>query len=382
MSEMMTMQSKKLRNIGFAVTVIATAVAASGLYTRSVESEALSNWTAEQAVAAVSVVTPQSNANLDSIELPGRMEAFRQAPIYARIDGYLKSWNLDIGSHVESGQRLATIDTPDIDQQLLQAKAQLKQSEANRDQAKATAERWLSLVKSRAVSKQETEENVSYFHAREAEVNAALANLNFLEVQKGYAEIVAPFSGLITKRNTDEGDLISSGSSGGSALFEVADISQIRVYIRVPQSYVPRVTVGTEASIKVPEQPNKHYLAKVAAASRSVDLESGTSLMQILVDNTDGDLMPGAYANVELKLAPRAGVLTVPSSALIFNSDGLAVATVDNNDKVIIKKVAIARDLGRQIEIDSGLLENDRVIANPPDGVAQDEVVRVVSGNT
>lgn len=380
MSNPTTVHSCRLRNIGVAVTAVAAAIAVSGLYTRSVESETLNNWTAEQAIPTVAVIAPSSASNTDSLQLPGRMEAFREAPIYARIDGYLKNWQFDIGSKIHAGDKLAVIDTPDIDQQLLQAKAQLRQSEANRDQAKATADRWLSLVKSRAVSEQETEENVSTYHAREAEVKAAKANMQYLEVQKAYADITAPFDGVITARNTDVGDLISasSGSNGGSALFEVADTSKIRVYIHVPQTYVPQIDLGTDATIHVPEMPNKAYHASVVASARSVDQQSGTALMQLMVDNVDGGLMPGAYASVELHLKPRSDVLTIPASALMFNSKGLTVATVTTENTVVIKPVAIARDLGRNIEIQSGLQASDKVIVNPPDGVAQGDQVNLV----
>ncbi|WP_417763921.1 efflux RND transporter periplasmic adaptor subunit [Shewanella sp.] len=378
MSNPTTVHSRRLRNIGVVITAVAASIAVSGLYIRSLESETLNNWTAEQAIPTVAVITPSSASNADSLQLPGRMEAFREAPIYARIDGYLKNWQFDIGSKIHAGDKLAVIDTPDIDQQLLQAKAQLRQSEANCDQAKATADRWLSLVKSRAVSEQETEENVSAYHAREAEVKAAKANLQYLEVQKAYADIAAPFDGVITARNTDIGDLISAGSNGGSALFEVADTSKIRVYIRVPQTYVPQIDLGTDATIHVPETPNKAYHAEVVANARSVDQQSGTTLMQLMVDNLDGGLMPGAYASVELHLKPRADVLTIPASALMFNSKGLTVATVTANNSVVIKPVTIARDLGRNIEIESGLLSTDKVIANPPDGIAQNDKVNLI----
>lgn len=378
MSKPTTVHARRLRNIGLTISVIAVAIAVSGLYTRSVESETLHEWTAAQAIPSVAVIMPSALTNAENLALPGRMEAFREAPIYARIDGYLKSWQFDIGAKIQAGDQLAVIDTPDIDQQLLQAKAQLRQSEANRDQAKATADRWLSLVKSRAVSQQETEENVSAYHAREAEVKAAAANLQYLEVQKAYADIVAPFDGVITARNTDMGDLISAGSNGGSALFSVADTSKIRVYIRVPQTYVPQIDLGTDATIHVPEMPNKAYHASVVASARSVDQQSGTALMQLMVDNVDGGLMPGAYASVELHLKPRSDVLTIPASALMFNSKGLTVATVTGDNTVEIKSVGIARDLGRTIEIESGLLATDQVIANPPDGVAQGDLVNLV----
>ncbi|ROQ24148.1 efflux RND transporter periplasmic adaptor subunit [Gallaecimonas pentaromativorans] len=374
-------QSHTLRNIGIGVFVVAAAVASSGLVLRAKEDDALKTWTDAQAIAAVAVVNPSAGAGQMQLQLPGRLEAYRQAPIYARVNGYLKSWQLDIGSKVAAGQQLASIDTPDIDQQLMQAKAQLGVAKANAALAKSTTERWQKLAQTKAVSMQEAQQNQSAYEASLAQVRAAEANVKYLEVQKDYAAIVSPFAGVVTARNTDIGDLISSGSNGGQALFQVADVSRLRVYIRVPQQDVPQVPVGTLASISVPEHPSKHYQARVEASSQAVDQDSGTALMQLVMDNSQGELLPGGYASVELDLPKPKGVVTVPASAIIFDAKGLSVATVDSGNKVHLKPISIARDLGRDVEVATGLTVNDKVITNPPDGVSNDTQVRVVNSD-
>lgn len=374
-------QSHTLRNIGIGVFVVAAAVASSGLVLRAKEDDALKTWTDAQAIAAVAVVNPSAGAGQMQLQLPGRLEAYRQAPIYARVNGYLKSWQLDIGSKVAAGQQLASIDTPDIDQQLMQAKAQLGVAKANAALAKSTTERWQKLAQTKAVSVQEAQQNQSAYEASLAQVRAAEANVKYLEVQKDYAAIVSPFAGVVTARNTDIGDLISSGSNGGQALFQVADVSRLRVYIRVPQQDVPQVPVGTLASISVPEHPSKHYQARVEASSQAVDQDSGTALMQLVMDNSQGELLPGGYASVELDLPKPKGVVTVPASAIIFDAKGLSVATVDSDSKVHLKPISIARDLGRDVEVATGLTVNDKVITNPPDGVSNDTQVRVVNSD-
>lgn len=374
-------QSHTLRNIGIGVFVVAAAVASSGLVLRAKESDALKTWTDAQAIPAVAVVNPSAGAGQMQLQLPGRLEAYRQAPIYARVNGYLKSWQLDIGSKVAAGQQLASIDTPDIDQQLMQAKAQLGVAKANAALAKSTTERWQKLAQTKAVSVQEAQQNQSAYEASLAQVRAAEANVKYLEVQQDYAAIVSPFAGVVTARNTDIGDLISSGSNGGQALFRIADVSRLRVYIRVPQQDVPQVPVGTLASISVPEHPNKHYQARVEASSQAVDQDSGTALMQLVMDNSQGELLPGGYASVELDLPKPKGVVTVPASAIIFDAKGLSVATVDSDNKVHLKPISIARDLGREVEVATGLTVNDKVITNPPDGVSNDTQVRVVNSD-
>lgn len=309
--------------------------------------------------------------------MPARFEAYSKAPIYARTNGYLKKWYVDIGTRVKAGQRLADIETPDLDQQLLQARADLATAKANEALARTTAERWAGLLESGAVSPQEVDEKEGDYEAKQAMTKAAQANVDRLVATRGFAHIVAPFDGTVTARTTDVGALITEGGSNGPALFEVSDTRKLRLFVNVPQNYVGSIKPGTQASITVPERPGKTYTATVESASQAVDVASGAMLVQLFVENRDGQLLPGGYANVNLKLPNTVAALSVPSSALIFDKSGLQVATVDAGNKALLKQVTLARDLGKTVEVSAGLTPTDRVIENPPDGVRNGQAVRV-----
>ena len=368
-----------LRITGIAAVVIAVVIVAAGLLTRAAENSSLRDWTEAQAVPTVAVVMPVSGANSSSLELPGRIEAFARAPIYARVSGYLKSWQYDIGAHVKAGAQLGEVETPDLDQQLLQARADLASAQANEALAQSTAKRWQAMLGSDSVYKQEVDEKAGDFTVKQAMVKAAQANVDRIVAMKGFARIVAPFDGTVTARETDVGALINAGGGSTPELFVVSDTSKLRVYVNVPQSDVPNVTSGTGATISVPEHPKKTYPATFVSSSQSVNASSGTTLMQLSVDNTAGELMPGSYASVHLELAGPIESLSVPASAVIFDAKGLTVATVGADNRVTLKTVTIARDLGKLIEIGSGLAANDRVIASPPDGIGNGAEVRVAS---
>jgi RND family efflux transporter MFP subunit len=376
-----TKSHRGLRLAGVAGAVIAVVIIAYGVISRASESSHLRDWTEAQALPTVSVSPPKTGPNSAGLELPGRLEAYSRAPIFARVSGYLKSWKYDIGAKVKAGDLLAEIETPDVDQQLLQAKADLASAQANASLSGTTAKRWTAMLGSDSVSKQEVDEKVGDFTAKQALVKAAQANVDRINAMKGFTRIVAPFDGIVTARETDVGALINAGSSGGQELFVVSDTKKLRVYVSVPQNYVPSVPPGTKATMTVPEHPDKTYTGTVDASAQSVTAASGTTLMQISVDNSAGELLPGSYASVHLDLAGRANAMSIPSSALIFDSKGLAVATVDANNKVVLKPVTIARDLGKVIEIDSGLAATDRVIENPPDGIANGNEVRIAGAN-
>jgi RND family efflux transporter MFP subunit len=309
--------------------------------------------------------------------LPGRLEAYIRAPIYARVPGYLKSWKHDIGAKVKAGDVLAEIDTPDLDQQLMQARAALSVAEANAKLAQITAERWQSLASTDAVAKQDVDQRTFTWSANIAQVKAAQANVDRLVAEEGFKHLTAPFDGIVTARETDIGALINVGATGGAELFVVSDTSKLRVYVNVPQNFVPSVPPGTKATISVPEHPGKTYSGTVEASAQAVTPSSGTTLMQIIVDNTAGEMMPGDYASIHLQIAGAAHVLSVPSSALIFDAKGLSVATVDANNRVLLKPVSIERDLGAVVELAAGLSPNDRVIQNPLDGIATGTEVRL-----
>jgi RND family efflux transporter MFP subunit len=369
--------------VGVVFALLAVAVVAYGLVLRSTQDSRLHVLTEAQAVPTVALVTPSPVANHAGLALPGRLEAYIRAPIYARVPGYLKSWKHDIGSPVKAGETLAEIDTPDLDQQLMQARADLNVAEANAKLAEITAKRWQGLSGTDAVAKQDVDQRTFTWNANIAQVKAAQANVDRLVAEEGFKRLVAPFNGIVTARETDIGALINVGSSGsGPELFVVSETSKLRIYVNVPQNYVPSVPSGTRATISVPEHPGKTYLGAVEASAQAVNPSTGTTLMQIIVDNSSGEMMPGDYASIHLDVAPTANVLSVPSSALIFNAKGLSIATVDANDRVLIKPVSLERDLGQVVEISTGLAPSDRVIENPPDGIDTGAVVHLVQPPT
>jgi RND family efflux transporter MFP subunit len=365
--------------VGLIVLILAVIIVIYGLVSRAAQGSKLRDVTEEQALPNVAIVTPQHVENQSGLELPGRLEAYIRAPIYARVPGYLKTWKHDIGGKVKAGDLLAEIDTPDLDQQLQQARADLSVAEANSKLAQITAERWQGLAGTDAVAKQDVDQRTFTYNANIAQVKAAQAAVERLVAEEGFKRLVAPFDGIVTARETDIGALINVGASGGAELFVVSDTSRLRVYVNVPQNYVPSVPPGTKATLTVPEHPGKTYSGTVEASAAAVNPASGTTLMQLVVDNKAGELMPGDYASIRLAVAPYANVLTVPSSALIFDSKGLAVATVTADNRVQLKTVAIERDLGAVIELSSGLSADDHVIQNPPDGIGNGAQVRILN---
>jgi RND family efflux transporter MFP subunit len=371
-----------LRRAAAVLVLVAIAVVAFGLISRAAQNSRVRDVTLAQAVPTVSIVTPSSAENLASLDLPGRLEAFIQAPIYARVPGYLKNWKHDIGSKVKAGDVLGEIDTPDLDQQLMQARADLRVAEANAQLAKITAERWQGLSGTDAVAKQDVDTRTFTWNANIAQVKASQANVDRLIAMESFKRLTAPFDGIVTVRATDIGALINVGASGGAQLFVVSETSKLRIYVNVPQNYVPSVPSGTKATISVPEHPGKTYSGTVEASAQSVDPVTGTTLMQIIVDNSAGEMMPGDYASIHLHETRTAQVLSVPASALIFDAKGLSIATVDAGDRVLLKPVSIQRDLGTVIEIASGLAPNDRVIANPPDGIDTGAAVHLLGAST
>jgi RND family efflux transporter MFP subunit len=368
---------RRLTLIGSAFALLAIAVVAYGLGTRQAQNARLHDVTEAQAVPVVALVTPASVSNNAALDLPGRLEAFIQAPIYARVPGYLKSWRYDIGAKVKAGDMLAEIATPDLDQQLMQARADLSVAQANAKLAQIGAERWQSLAGTDAVAKQDVDQRTFTWNANIAQVKAAQANLDRLVAEEGFKRLVAPFDGIVTARETDIGALINVGAAGGAQLFVVSETGKLRVYVNVPQNYVPSVPSGTKATISVPEHPGKTYSGTVEASAQAVNPGSGTTLMQLIVDNAAGEMMPGDYASIHLQMAAVAHVLSVPSSALIFDAKGLSVATVGADNRVLLKPVSIERDLGTVVEIASGVSPSDRVMENPPDGIGTGAEVRV-----
>lgn len=363
---------------GLAATLGLAAVVANGIWSRQASEARLKEWTDIQAVPTVSVVSPSTGANKTSLDLPGRLEAYSRAPIYARVGGFLKAYYVDIGAPVKAGQLLAEIEAPDLDQQLLQAKASLASAQAAEQLATVTAGRWQQLGGANTVSRQTVDEKTGDLTVKQALTKAAQAAVDRLEVLSAFKRITAPFDGIVTTRNTDVGALINAESSAGLALFVISDIDKLRLNVSVPQNFVPAVKLNTNVQITVPEYPGKVYKGVVEASARAVDAQTGTTRMQVVVDNASGELMPGAFANTRIELPSSMQSLAIPSGALIFDRNGLRVATVDANGKVILKPITIARDLGQIVEIGSGLTAQDRVIDSPPDGLSNGDAVRVV----
>jgi membrane fusion protein, multidrug efflux system len=372
--------SRRKLGIFLVVGVIgALLLVVTGIRAREDSSVKLKEWTDNQAVTSVAVVLPDPKPLQATIDLPGRLEAYNRAPIFARVSGYLKYWNADIGARVKPGDVIAEIEAPDLDQQLLQARADLANQQASAKLSDVTLARRKTLIASNFVSMQEIDERTADLSNKNAAVKSNQANVERLEALAGYKKITVPFEGIVTARSTDVGALINAGQSSGPAMFIISDIRKLRVYVNVPQSYVPSVPIGSKAVISVPEYQTKTFAATVEASAQAVDVNSGTTQMQLALDNSAGELMPGGYANVRLSLQHSGVPFNIPSSALIFDQSGLRVAVVGPDDRVILKTVKIGRDLGRNIELASGLSADDRVITAPPDGVANGDPVRVVN---
>jgi RND family efflux transporter MFP subunit len=363
-----------------AVAVIAIALAAQGIWSRHDAHAALERDAEHASQLSVEVVRPQRSAAGLDLVLPGNVQAFLDTPIYARTNGYLKKWYVDIGAHVKNGQLLAEIDTPEVDDQLRAARADLANAEANYALAKSTADRWNDMLKSRSVSKQETDEKVGDMLAKKATLDAARFNVARLEKTQSFQKVYAPFDGTVTARNVDVGALIDAGSAGGPAkeLFHVAQADRLRVYVNVPQAYAQQVRAQQTAFLTLTETPSLRYPGTVARTAGAVDPQQRTMLVEVDVDNRKGDLLPGAYAQVHFALGTGAALFTLPGNALLFRPDGVKVATVDSQQKVKLLPVSLGTDFGTRVAIASGLQGDEQVILNPQDSIVDGAPVRIV----
>jgi RND family efflux transporter MFP subunit len=356
---------------------VAIVIVLSGMVTRLYANRSVEHWTQSQEVPTVSVIKPQGSSGSGTLVLPGKLSAFYNAPIYARVPGYVRGWYKDIGAYVHKGDVLAVIDTPELDQQLEQARADLANAVAAQKLSSTTAKRWSSLLNIDAVSKQESEEKSGDLAAKNAQVAAAKANVQRIEDLTKFSKITAPFDGTVTNRSIDVGALVNAGSeNAGTPLFTVADLHRIRIYVSVPQNYSADILPGMSASLTLPEYPGRVFHATLDSTSDAIGDQSNALLVELLADNTNGLLKPGDYAQVTLDLPKSASVLTVPASALVFDRQGLQVATVMPNNRVAMKSISLARDMGSSVEVSSGLRPNDRVIDNPPDSIVNDDLVR------
>ena len=340
----------------------------------------LASATEDAAITTVSTTHPKPTDPAGSeLVLPGTVQANIDAPIYARTSGYLKRWLVDIGTRVKAGQLLAEIDTPEVQRQLSQAEADVANAQANQKIAAVTAERWQSLRKTDSVSKQDADEKASLADASKAQLDSARANLARLRDLNGFQRIVAPFDGIITARETDVGRLIAAGGGTGPELFRISDERQLRLYVRVPQAFAPQMGPQTTAQVSFPDRPGVTFTARMDSTANAIDSTTNTLLVQLKVDNANGELLPGAYADVHFKVSPGAQGLSLllPANTLLFRSDGIHVATVDANEHVVLKTIIIGRDYGSAIEVVHGLTPQDNVILSPPDSLIDHDRVRV-----
>ena len=352
----------------------------SGIVPRLRSRKALAAETNELAAPTVLVTLPKRGALSQEIVLPGNIQAFVDAPIYARTNGYLKHWYFDIGSHIKQGQLLAEIESPEVDQQLSQAQADLGTATANLHLSQITADRFADLIKQDAVSQQDTDNATSDLASKSTAVKSAQANVDRLKQLVSFEKVYAPFDGVVTARNTDIGQLIDSGAAGGQArsLFQVAAINKLRVFVSVPQVYSQAATPGLKADLTFAEFPGRRFQGTLVRTSRSIDPTARTLNIEVDVDNSKGELLPGAYTEVHLKLKEGAPTVTVPVSALLFRQEGLRVAVAAGDNTAKLVPVTMGRDFGDFAEITTGLTEQERVITNPPDSIVDGERLHVM----
>jgi RND family efflux transporter MFP subunit len=362
--------------VGLALLVVG-AVVILGIHSRISAASVIRERTLELAIPSVSVIHPKRGTLKDEIVLPGNIQAFVDAPVYARTSGYLKKWYTDIGTRVKTGELLAEIDSPEVDQQLSQAKAQLASSQANLKLAEITMNRDLGVLKD-AIPKQDVDNAVGAYEADKATVDSMIANMKHLEQLVAFEKVFAPFEGLITARNTDVGQLVNAGNGGVTQeLFRISSTSKLRIFIGVPQAYAQAAVAGVNAELTLIESPGRHYIGKVARNTGMIDPTTRTLLTEVDIDNASSQLMPGAYAEVHLKLPAATAALVVPVTALIFRSDGLQVAVVRDGNRAEMVHVTQGRDFGTEVEITSGITAHDSVIINTPDSLTSGAAVRV-----
>jgi RND family efflux transporter MFP subunit len=373
------------------VLIMAVVFATVGILRRVHANTELEKYTDANAAPPVSLEQPVFEKDAREIVLPGNMQAYTLAPIYARTTGYVKAWYHDIGTHVKKGELLAVIETPELDQQLAQAKADLATAQSNASLAKVTADRYRGLIGQNAVSQQDTDNAIAQLEARTTEVNSAQANVHRLEELQSFEQIVAPFDGVITARNLDIGQLVTPAGatttpgagtvSGSKEVFDLSAIGTLRVFINVPQIYAPDAKNGVTATLTLPQYPGRIFHGKLVRSSDAMDPATRTLLAEVDVDNRSGELLPGSYAEVHLNVSTNVPALIVPISALILEPDGLHVATVDASHHAHIVRVTQGRDSGATMEILGGLEPGQLVVTNPPDSLTDGELVRVVSSD-
>jgi RND family efflux transporter MFP subunit len=376
--EIKTPSKRSLVTAAIAAAVLAAVVVGYGFIQRAESKQEVVHWTDAQAIPTVALAQSIPGNPHQTLTLPGNIQPFNRAAILARVNGYVKSWDHDIGSQVKAGQVLATIDAPDLDQQLGQAKATLASVRANLQIASLTANRNNILLQKQIVAQQLADQTNADATAKEAVVDANEANVRQLEAMQSFKTLTAPFDGVVTARNVELGQLINSGGSG-QALFEVSDLHRVRIYVQVPQSFSAGLAVGMKATFEMPQYPGAQFDAAVSHISKSINASSHSMQVELQADNAAGKFFAGSYCNVHFELPTDPNLIRIPSTALVTGNRGTQVATLDSNDKVVLKSVQLGRDLGNSVEVVAGLSPSDRIIDNPPETLAAGDAVRVAA---
>ncbi|SIO47259.1 RND family efflux transporter, MFP subunit [Bradyrhizobium erythrophlei] len=368
-----------LQTAATAAVLLAGVVVGYGFVNRAQSKQEVVNWTNAQSIPTVALAQPIPGSAQQTLTLPGNIQPFNRAAIFARVNGYVKSWDHDIGTAVKAGQVLATIDAPDLDQQLSQAKATLASVRANHQIASLTANRNNILLQKQIVAQQLADQTTADEKAKEAVVDANQANVRQLEAMQSFKTLSAPFDGVVTARNVELGMLINSGGGSGQALFEVSDLHRVRIYVQVPQSFSAGLTVGMKATFEMPQYPGAQFDATLSHISKAINPSSHSMQVELQADNAAGKFFGGSYCNVHFEIPTDANLITIPSTALVTGNQGTQVATLDSNNKVVLRSVQLGRDLGDSVEVTAGLSRSDRIVNNPPETLTAGDTVRVAA---
>jgi len=365
-----------------AAVLLASVVVGYGFMTRAQSKQEVVQWTNTQTIPTVALAKLIPGGAHQTLTLPGNIQPFNRAAIFARVNGYVKSWDHDIGSSVKAGQVLATIDAPDLDQQLGQAKATLASVRANHQIASLTANRNNILLQKQIVAQQLADQTTADEKAKEAVVDANEANVRQLEAMQSFKTLAAPFDGVVTARNVELGMLINSGGGSGQAIFEVSDLHRVRIFVQVPQSFTAGLAPGMKATFEMPQYPGVQFDATVSHISKSINASSHSMQVELQADNAAGKFFGGSYCNVHFQIPTDANLVKIPSTALITGNQGMQVATLDSNNKVVLKSVKLGRDLGDSVEVITGLTPSDRIINSPPETLVTGDTVRVAGATS
>ena len=373
---------RSLLTAAAAAVLLASVVVGYGFMTRAQSKQEVVQWTNTQTIPTVALAKLIPGGAHQTLTLPGNIQPFNRAAIFARVNGYVKSWDHDIGSSVKAGQVLATIDAPDLDQQLGQAKATLASVRANHQIASLTANRNNILLQKQIVAQQLADQTTADEKAKEAVVDANEANVRQLEAMQSFKTLAAPFDGVVTARNVELGMLINSGGGSGQALFEVSDLHRVRIFVQVPQSFTAGLAPGMKATFEMPQYPGVQFDATVSHISKSINASSHSMQVELQADNAAGKFFGGSYCNVHFQIPTEANLVKIPSTALITGNQGMQVATLDSNNKVVLKSVKLGRDLGDSVEVITGLTPSDRIINSPPETLVTGDTVRVAGATS